>query len=186
MGQMSSNDIEIVMNLTGLELREWGVMASVDATGGEWIRAPGLPEPLQLIPWPRATRRGRGEQREEPQGVQHTPLKILELKPESSEVEILQGNLERICQRLNACGASVVSIIAVMGTYRTGKSFLLDLLARYLKMKAAEAAQAEAAELARREALELGLQAPPPAPPRRTGAQIQQGDHPQIQALPRL
>ena len=65
---MSSNDIEIVMNLTGLELREWGVMASVDATGGEWIRAPGLPEPLQLIPWPRATRRGRGEQREEPQG----------------------------------------------------------------------------------------------------------------------
>lgn len=101
-------------------------------------------------------------------GVQHTPLKILELKPESLEVEILQGNLERICQRLNACGASVVSIIAVMGTYRTGKSFLLDLLARYLKMKAAEAAQAEAAELARREALELGLQAPPPAPPRRS------------------
>ena len=46
----------------------------------------------------------------------NTPLKILELKPESSEVEILVENLERICQRLDESKATFVSIIAVMGT----------------------------------------------------------------------
>mmetsp|Transcript_97680 Transcript_97680/g.119641 ORF Transcript_97680/g.119641 Transcript_97680/m.119641 type:complete len:606 (-) Transcript_97680:134-1951(-) len=99
-------------------------------------------------------------------GLQHAPLKILELKPESSEVEILTENLQEICARLDACGASLVSVIAVMGTYRTGKSFLLDLLARYLKVKAAETAKAEELENTRQEALRAGLPAPPPAPPR--------------------
>eukprot|EP00438_Fugacium_kawagutii_P026009 Skav207370 [mRNA] locus=scaffold3618:73807:76890:- [translate_table: standard] len=74
---------------------------------------------------------------------QNAPLKILELKAESSEVEILTENLQQICARLDASGASLVSVIAVMGTYRTGKSFLLDLLARYLKVKAAETAKAQ-------------------------------------------
>eukprot|EP00441_Pelagodinium_beii_P043138 CAMPEP_0197650006 /NCGR_PEP_ID=MMETSP1338-20131121/30684_1 /TAXON_ID=43686 ORGANISM="Pelagodinium beii, Strain RCC1491" /NCGR_SAMPLE_ID=MMETSP1338 /ASSEMBLY_ACC=CAM_ASM_000754 /LENGTH=614 /DNA_ID=CAMNT_0043224341 /DNA_START=69 /DNA_END=1913 /DNA_ORIENTATION=+ len=73
------------------------------------------------------------------------PLKILQLKPESSEVEILKENLEIISRRLQQSGANVVSIVAVMGTYRTGKSFLLDLLTRYLKRKAAK----EEAELAK-------------------------------------
>jgi len=65
------------------------------------------------------------------------PLKILQLKPESSEVEILKENLDIISRRLKDSGAALVSIVAVMGTYRTGKSFLLDLLTRYLKRKAA-------------------------------------------------
>jgi len=99
-------------------------------------------------------------------GLQNTPLKILELKPESSEVEILTENLQQICTRIDDSGASLVSVIAVMGTYRTGKSFLLDLLARYLKVKAAETAKAEELELARQEALRAGLPAAPPAPPR--------------------
>lgn len=96
-------------------------------------------------------------------GLQSAPLKILELKPESSEVEILTRNLEEICARLDESGASLVSIIAVMGTYRTGKSFLLDLLARYLKVKAAETAKAEEFERSRQEAINAGL--PPAAPP---------------------
>ncbi|CAE7581085.1 ATL2 [Symbiodinium natans] len=87
-------------------------------------------------------------------GADNTPLKILELKPESSEVEILKDNLDKISVKLNESGASYVSIIAVMGTYRTGKSFLLDLLARYLKKKAAkEAAQERALEKAQLDAL---------------------------------
>ena len=45
----------------------------------------------------------------------NTPLKIRELKAESSEVEILVENLERICQRLES-KATFVSIIAAMGT----------------------------------------------------------------------
>lgn len=72
----------------------------------------------------------------EPKDVEITkPLKILELKKDSSEVEILTENLERIGEILRATGASLVSIVAVMGTYRTGKSFLLDLMMRYLKSK---------------------------------------------------
>lgn len=80
-------------------------------------------------------------------GADNAPVKILELKAESSEVEILKENLDKISTKLNESGASYVSIIAVMGTYRTGKSFLLDLLARYLKKQAAK-------ELAKERALE--------------------------------
>ncbi|CAE7689109.1 ATL1 [Symbiodinium pilosum] len=87
-------------------------------------------------------------------GADNTPLKILELKPDSSEVEILKENLDKISSKLHDSGASYVSIVAVMGTYRTGKSFLLDLLARYLKKQAAkEAAKERALEKARLDAL---------------------------------
>ena len=50
---------------SGLDLREWAIRASVEATGGEWVRAPppALPEPL------RRRRGGRvGRQREGPEG----------------------------------------------------------------------------------------------------------------------
>mmetsp|Transcript_14627 Transcript_14627/g.27465 ORF Transcript_14627/g.27465 Transcript_14627/m.27465 type:complete len:619 (-) Transcript_14627:269-2125(-) len=85
---------------------------------------------------------------------ENAPLMILELKPDSSEVEIIKTNLDRISQRLQQSGASFVSIVAVMGTYRTGKSFLLDLLARFLMKRATvEEAKERALEKARREAL---------------------------------
>eukprot|EP00437_Effrenium_voratum_P011717 CAMPEP_0181443472 /NCGR_PEP_ID=MMETSP1110-20121109/24572_1 /TAXON_ID=174948 /ORGANISM="Symbiodinium sp., Strain CCMP421" /LENGTH=609 /DNA_ID=CAMNT_0023567451 /DNA_START=86 /DNA_END=1915 /DNA_ORIENTATION=- len=89
------------------------------------------------------------------------PLKILELKPESSEVEILTDNLAQICTNLEDCGAGFVSIIAVMGTYRTGKSFLLDLLARYLTEKSAQVAEAERERERQEAALEPGARVPP-------------------------
>lgn len=75
------------------------------------------------------------------------PLRILELKNDSSEVVVVRENLELISKRLQESGATHVSIVAVMGTYRTGKSFILDLLARYLKKKLID----EEAELARQE-----------------------------------
>jgi len=73
------------------------------------------------------------------------PLKILELKQDSSEVEILVDNLTLISKSLQRSQANLVSIVAVMGAYRTGKSFVLDLLMRYLKHKAKLEAQAASA-----------------------------------------
>lgn len=70
--------------------------------------------------------------------IETRPLKILQLKQGSSEVEILTENLEIISHNLQQCGANLVSIVAVMGTYRTGKSFILDLLLRYLKKKVSD------------------------------------------------
>lgn len=59
---------------------------------------------------------------------------ILRLQQDS--VEIIAENLAFISQSLKEAGAEFVSIVAVMGTYRTGKSFLLDLLMRSLKARA--------------------------------------------------
>lgn len=73
------------------------------------------------------------------QGV--LPLKILQLKQDTSEVEIMEDNLKIVNQKLEASGAEAVSIIAVMGSYRTGKSFLLDLVLRYLRMRADKEAE---------------------------------------------
>eukprot|EP00930_Biecheleria_cincta_P001992 TRINITY_DN103070_c0_g1_i1.p1 TRINITY_DN103070_c0_g1~~TRINITY_DN103070_c0_g1_i1.p1 ORF type:complete len:602 (-),score=128.33 TRINITY_DN103070_c0_g1_i1:350-2155(-) len=74
------------------------------------------------------------------------PLRILEIKNDTTEVVIVKESLELISKRLQESGATLVSIVSVMGTYRTGKSFLLDLLARYLKKKLSD----EEAELARK------------------------------------
>jgi len=58
-------------------------------------------------------------------------LKILEFT--AAEVVVVQENLEIVCKNLRMSGAELVSVIAVMGPYRSGKSFLLDLILRYLK-----------------------------------------------------
>eukprot|EP00929_Paragymnodinium_shiwhaense_P123550 TRINITY_DN9753_c3_g2_i1.p1 TRINITY_DN9753_c3_g2~~TRINITY_DN9753_c3_g2_i1.p1 ORF type:complete len:668 (+),score=163.73 TRINITY_DN9753_c3_g2_i1:114-2117(+) len=84
------------------------------------------------------------------------PLKILQLKPGTSEVDILDENLDLVRENLFESGASLVSIVSVMGMYRSGKSFLLDLMLRYMRTRAAveKAIQKEVAEeeRARREA----------------------------------
>lgn len=68
------------------------------------------------------------------------PLQILTID-ENDNVEMLCENLEIISNSLKAENAQYVSIISVMGTYRTGKSFLLDLLMRYLRHRAAKEEQ---------------------------------------------
>mmetsp|Transcript_50909 Transcript_50909/g.108105 ORF Transcript_50909/g.108105 Transcript_50909/m.108105 type:complete len:629 (-) Transcript_50909:114-2000(-) len=65
------------------------------------------------------------------------PLKICQLKEKSAQVEIIKENLAIISKRLRDSGASYVSIVAVMGAYRTGKSFLLDLMMRYMRQRSA-------------------------------------------------
>lgn len=86
------------------------------------------------------------------------PLKILQLKDGSSEVEIIRENLEKVTAVLRESGASVVSIISVMGAYRTGKSFLLDLLMRYLRRRSAQL-RAEEEERQRKAAQEAAAAA---------------------------
>eukprot|EP00971_Amphidinium_carterae_P027671 545166-Amphidinium_carterae.2 len=44
----------------------------------------------------------------------------------------------RLGQSVQASGADRVCIVSVMGTYRTGKSFLLDLLMRHLNHRIKE------------------------------------------------
>lgn len=93
------------------------------------------------------------------------PLKILQLKQGSSEVEILVDNLQKISRSLHESGAALVSIVSVMGTYRTGKSFLLDLLMRYLKTRAADATKLAAAREAEAEAHTEAFVVVEPPPP---------------------
>lgn len=49
------------------------------------------------------------------------------------KVEIIQESLQIIGQNLRKTGADSVSIVSIMGKYRSGKSFMLDLIMRYLK-----------------------------------------------------
>jgi atlastin len=65
------------------------------------------------------------------------PVQILTLDGEGTEpVQLLLENLDSISKALEKERCEYVSIISVMGTYRTGKSFLLDLLMRYLRTRA--------------------------------------------------
>jgi len=64
-------------------------------------------------------------------------LQIIDLNPEA-KVEVDVDNLRRLGQSVQASGADRVCIVSVMGTYRTGKSFLLDLLMRHLNHRIKE------------------------------------------------
>jgi len=62
---------------------------------------------------------------------------ILQLKEGSSEVDVMHDALDAMMQELQLARAEVVSVISVMGAYRTGKSFLLGFLLRFLRKKLA-------------------------------------------------
>lgn len=67
------------------------------------------------------------------------PLQILALGAEhENDVHLILDNLALICKILRNHRAELVSIIGVMGAYRTGKSFLLDLLLRRMRSKSRE------------------------------------------------
>jgi len=64
-------------------------------------------------------------------------VKILQVN-DAAECEIITDNLKFVHEKLKASGAELVSIVSVMGSYRTGKSFLLDLLLRCFRAEEAK------------------------------------------------
>jgi len=64
---------------------------------------------------------------------QPSPVLILKLTEEGCEVD--EDALELIHKNLKASKADKVSIISVMGEFRTGKSFVLGFILRFLKKK---------------------------------------------------
>jgi len=60
------------------------------------------------------------------------PLQVVKLCLQDKCVVLDDEALEKINAGLQATGASKLAVLSVMGAYRTGKSFLLDIFLRYL------------------------------------------------------
>lgn len=67
------------------------------------------------------------------------PLQVISVDLESNEVKVNRENLLQIQQNLRDANVEKISVVSVMGAYRTGKSFLLDLFLRYLEYEAENA-----------------------------------------------
>lgn len=63
--------------------------------------------------------------------IKGRPLQIVKLKKTCVRVD--DNVLEHISKRLKEVGAQKVAVVSVMGAFRTGKSFLLNLFLRYLR-----------------------------------------------------
>mmetsp|Transcript_24566 Transcript_24566/g.70082 ORF Transcript_24566/g.70082 Transcript_24566/m.70082 type:complete len:594 (+) Transcript_24566:85-1866(+) len=70
-------------------------------------------------------------------------LQLVTLNKEAKKVEVNEDALGRLEKNLKAVKANKVAVISVMGAFRTGKSFLLDLFLRHLRyeQKLAEAGE---------------------------------------------
>eukprot|EP00933_Yihiella_yeosuensis_P033494 TRINITY_DN2719_c0_g4_i2.p1 TRINITY_DN2719_c0_g4~~TRINITY_DN2719_c0_g4_i2.p1 ORF type:complete len:583 (+),score=118.18 TRINITY_DN2719_c0_g4_i2:88-1836(+) len=64
------------------------------------------------------------------------PLQLVTLNMEERKVDVNEDALGRLEKRLKELGAQSVAIVSVMGAFRTGKSFMLDLFLRYLRYEA--------------------------------------------------
>ena len=60
---------------------------------------------------------------------------MITIDPETNKVEVSSDSLQLIANNVATSGADRIAIVSVMGAYRTGKSFLLDLFLRHLRYK---------------------------------------------------
>ena len=65
------------------------------------------------------------------------PLQIVRVDSDSKEIAVVDASLASLEDSLKSLDISV-AVLAVMGAYRTGKSFLLDLILRYLRSSGLE------------------------------------------------
>jgi len=61
------------------------------------------------------------------------PLQIITLNLKEKKVEVNEDELGRLEKALRATSCEQIAIISVMGAFRTGKSFMLDLFLRFLR-----------------------------------------------------
>eukprot|EP00929_Paragymnodinium_shiwhaense_P114657 TRINITY_DN83120_c0_g1_i1.p1 TRINITY_DN83120_c0_g1~~TRINITY_DN83120_c0_g1_i1.p1 ORF type:complete len:593 (-),score=195.31 TRINITY_DN83120_c0_g1_i1:352-2130(-) len=61
------------------------------------------------------------------------PLQLIALDMEENKVDVNEDALGRLEKNLRSCGTSKVAVVSVMGAFRTGKSFVLDLFLRFLR-----------------------------------------------------
>lgn len=67
--------------------------------------------------------------------TQPTALQIIELDTGSGSVHVVKENLEIVSDHLRAADCDAVCMFSIVGGYRTGKSFILNLMMRFLKWK---------------------------------------------------
>jgi len=63
------------------------------------------------------------------------PLQIVKIDLETNSVVVGEEEIRQLEAALKRSGAEKVAVVGVMGAFRTGKSFLLDLMLRYMREK---------------------------------------------------
>lgn len=61
------------------------------------------------------------------------PLQVIKIDLETNRVLVGEEEILRIQMALKQTGVQKIAVVGVMGAFRTGKSFLLDLMLRYLR-----------------------------------------------------